>query len=286
MTQVTESRVAIITGGASGIGLALATDLVSKNWHIVIADINPLSGATALKSLSTPLATFHLTDVSSWDSQLSLFQTTFSKFGRIDFFAANAGIDDVKSIYEETEEEKEKVTPGKPFLKVIDVDFIGVVYGVKLAGWYMRRNPRKGGCVVLTSSAAGLYPMSTNPLYAGCKAALINFTRSVASTYLQDNIRVNAICPALVPTAIFPGDLKDFFPEEHITPVSTIVAAYDKFITDDKLAGKVVECSQGNHFFREQVGYPSESQRWMNEESGECWARAYDVYFAKKGGKA
>ncbi|EPS41890.1 hypothetical protein H072_4126 [Dactylellina haptotyla CBS 200.50] len=292
------SKVAIITGGASGniiqcllsgaalgIGLALATDLVARGWNVVIADINPQTGETAAKSLG-PTAIFHQTDVSSWESQLSLFKTTFAKFRRLDFFAANAGIDDKKSIYEETDAEKEKDEPAQPFLKVIDVDFVAVVWGVKLASWYMRRNPDKtGGCIVMTSSAAGLYPMDTNPLYAGCKAALINFTRSVASTYLQDKIRVNAICPALVPTAIFPGNLLDFFPEEHITPVSTIVSAYNKFIDDEKLAGKVVECSQDKHFFREQVEYPSESQRWMNEESGECWAKAYNVYFAAAGKK-
>ncbi|KAK6515967.1 hypothetical protein TWF281_004557 [Arthrobotrys megalospora] len=283
--MASSAQVAIITGGASGIGLAIATDLATKGWNVVIADINPQSGTTAAQTIG-PNATFHQTDVSSWDSQLSLFKSTFQKFGRLDFFAANAGIDDKKSIYEETKEELENDEPAMPFLKVIDVDFVAVVWGVKLASWYMRRNPgRKGGVIVMTSSAAGLYPMATNPLYAGCKAALINFTRSVASTYIQDGIRVNAICPALVPTSIFPGNLRDFFPEEHITPVSTIVSAYNKFIDDDKLTGQVVECAQDQHYFRTQVEYPSESQRWMNEDSGECWDRAYKVYFANAGKK-
>ncbi|KAF3927985.1 hypothetical protein ABW20_dc0110256 [Dactylellina cionopaga] len=171
MAPSSESQVAIITGGASGIGLALATDLVSKNWNVVIADINPQTGEAAAKQLGSS-AVFHITDVSSWDSQLSLFKSTLEKFGRLDFFAANAGIDDKKSIYAETKAELEKDEPRQPFLKVIDVDLIAVVWGVKLASWYMRRNPsKKGGCVVLTSSAAGLYPMATNPLYAACKAA-------------------------------------------------------------------------------------------------------------------
>ncbi|KAK6331299.1 hypothetical protein TWF730_004385 [Orbilia blumenaviensis] len=280
--MASSAQVAIITGGASGIGLAIATDLAAKGWNVVIADINPQAGPEAAKKIG---ATFHQTDVSSWDSQLSLFKTTYQKYGRIDFFAANAGIDDKKSIYDETPEELEKDEPEPPFLKVIDVNFVAVVWGVKLASWYMRRNEKKGGVMVLTSSAAGLYPMATNPLYAGCKAALINFARSVASTYITDGIRVNIICPALVPTAIFPGNLRDFFPEEHITPLSTIVSAYNKFIDDATLTGQVVECSQDQHYFRKQVEYPSESQRWMNEDSGECWARAYRVYFANKGEK-
>ncbi|KAK6342328.1 hypothetical protein TWF718_007731 [Orbilia javanica] len=277
--MASDSKVAIITGGASGIGLATATDLTAKGWNVVIADINPQTGVAAATKIG---ATFHQTDVSSWDSQLDLFKTTFQKYGRLDFFAANAGIDDKKSIYEETPEELEKDEPAEPFLKVIDVDFVAVVWGVKLASWYMRRNQKKGGVVVLTSSAAGLYPMVTNPLYAGCKAALINFARSVASTYITDSIRVNVICPALVPTSIFPGNLRDFFPEEHLTPLSTIVSAFNRFIDDESLTGQVVECAQDQHYFRKQVEYPSESQRWMNEDSGPSWDRAYKVYFASQ----
>ncbi|KAK6355594.1 hypothetical protein TWF696_004693 [Orbilia brochopaga] len=282
MGYTAASPVAIITGGASGIGLGIATHLVAKGWNVVLADINPKTGTAAAESLGHR-AIFQHTDVSSWDSQAALFKTTFERFGRLDFFAANAGIDDKKSIYEETEDELRANEPAQPYLKVVDVDFIAVVWGVKLASWYMRRNPgRKGGCIVITSSDAGLYPMATNPLYASCKAALVNFTRSVADTFRQDGIRVNAICPGLVPTAIFPGKLTDFFPEEYITPVSTIVAAYDKFIADEALAGKVVECSQDQHFFREHPEYPNESQRWMHEESGPSWARAYQAYFKSK----
>ncbi|KAF3929414.1 hypothetical protein ABW19_dt0210041 [Dactylella cylindrospora] len=281
-----ESQVAVITGGASGIGFGIAKHLIGKGWNVVIADINPQGGEKAAKELG-PNALFHQTDVASWDSQLSLFKTTFSTFGRLDFFAGNAGIDDKKSIYEEDEEELETNEPKRPFLKVIDVNLVGVVWGVKLAAFYMRRNPegKKGGSIVLTSSMVGLYPMPTNPLYASCKAALINFTRSVADTYLKDNIRVNAICPALVPTAIFPGKVEDYFPLEHITPVSTIVSAYDTLITDTTKYGQVVECSQDKHYYRQQPEYPSESQRWVNEDSGPSWARAYADYFAAGGKK-
>ncbi|EWC43847.1 hypothetical protein DRE_07291 [Drechslerella stenobrocha 248] len=284
MSGQSSSPVAIVTGAASGIGLGIATHLVAKGWHVVIADINSAGGEAVAQKLG-PQAVFHLTDVSSWNSQLSLFKTAFAKFGRLDFLAANAGIDDKKSIYEETTEELARDEPAQPYLKVIEVDLLAVIWGVKLASWYMRRNPgKKGGSIVITSSAAGLYPMATNPLYAACKAALINFTRSVAGNYVKDGIRVNAICPALVPTAIFPGDLSAFFPAEHITPVATIVAAYDKFITDETLVGKVVECSQGSHFFREKSEYPNESQRWMNEDSGPFWEKAYQAYFASAEG--
>lgn len=110
---------------------------------------------------------------------------------------------------------------------------------------------------------------------------LINFTRSVADTYQKDGIRVNAICPALVPTSIFPGKLEDFFPAEHITPLSTIVSAYNLFIDDESKYGQVAECSQDQHYFRQKPEYPSESQRWMNEDSGPSWERAYAAYFAK-----
>lgn len=155
----------------TGIGLALARDLTSKNWKVVIADINPESGATVAAELGTN-ARFHCTDVSSWSDQAALFKYASTTFGRLDFFAANAGIDDKKSIYDEIDEDDE---PKKPFLKVLDVNLVGVIWGVKLAAWYMRRNKdpaKKGGSIVLTSSAAGLYPMATNPLYAATKAGV------------------------------------------------------------------------------------------------------------------
>jgi len=84
-----------------------------------------------------------------------------------------------------------------------------------------------------------------------------------------------------VPTNLAPSGLLDSFPQEHITPLSTIVSAFDKFITDESLKGQIVECSQTNHFFRKQVEYPDESTRWLMEESAPYWDKGYAEYYKR-----
>jgi NAD(P)-dependent dehydrogenase (short-subunit alcohol dehydrogenase family) len=115
-----------------------------------------------------PNATFYKIDVASWDDQAACFRTTWERYRRLDFLAANAGIDDKDSLYRETLEERER-GPQKPNLVTLDVDLKGPIYGLKLAAYYMRRNKNKGGCVVMTSSMMGLYPFALNPQYCAAK---------------------------------------------------------------------------------------------------------------------
>lgn len=158
--------VAIVTGAASGIGLALTEFLLSKGWCVAMADLSAAGEAIAT-SLS-PNATFHRVNVASWEDQEALFKATWERYGRLDFHAANAGIDDKDSLYRETSEEREG-GPQKPNLVTLNVDLIGPIYGLKLAAYYMRRNKSKGGCVVMTSSMMGLYPFPLNPQYCAAK---------------------------------------------------------------------------------------------------------------------
>lgn len=177
--------VAIVTGGASGIGLALVKHLLSNGWKVTIADMNATAGTKIASELGSS-AYFHETDVSSWDSQASLFRTTFEKFKSIDFVAANAGIDDRQSLYEDVYEMVgDTQVPVKPNLKTLEVDLNGPIYGLWLAIFYFRRNPGgKKGKVVITSSNAGLYPFPTNPQYAACKHGVCIYL----SYYLQSLI--------------------------------------------------------------------------------------------------
>lgn len=88
---------------------------------------------------------------------------------------------------------------------------------------------------------------------------------------------VNSILPAFVVTGLAPPGLADIFPKEHITPMSTVLKAYDTFIGDDKMNGQTVETSQDQLFFRQKADYPNESQRWIGESSQELWNDAYGV---------
>ena len=159
--------VAIITGGASGIGLAVTKHLLAApyNYKVVIADQVPESVGTPLADSLGPNCLFHRTDVSNYAQQAAVFAKAFEWGGsRLDFLAANAGIDDRESLYSEgveVELEGGVKGPRELNLKTMRVDFDAVIQGLWLFKWWNAKGRNKGdgrkvGKVVITSSAAGL----------------------------------------------------------------------------------------------------------------------------------
>jgi 15-hydroxyprostaglandin dehydrogenase (NAD) len=119
--------------------------------------------------------------------------------------------------------------------------------------------------------------MPTNPLYAAAKHALVGLVRSIGPVlHTSENITVNAICPAFVPTNLAPKAILEKWPKEHVTPMSTILKAFDTFLGDGTLTGQTVECSLGELHFRKQIEWANESQRWIGEESGKIWDEGYE----------
>lgn len=153
--------VGIVTGGASGIGLAVSKHLLSKGYKVVIADLNPKTGAEAAESLG-PDTIFVQTDVSDYTSQAKLFKRAYEWGGnRLDFCHANAGVDDRQYIFDPPEkEEVDAEGLVKPLnTKTMQVNLEAVIQGLWLFKYYVRRSKEAGGGkgkFVATSSAAGL----------------------------------------------------------------------------------------------------------------------------------
>lgn len=149
------SPVAIVTGASSGIGLAITMHLLSRGFRVVMADVNAADGTRISAELGESTK-FIQTNVAVYADQAVLFREAFKWGGnRLDFLAANAGIDDRQSLYEEDSEESEDGTPKELSLLTLRVNLDAVFQGIWLFKHYVRKNAIPGGKIVITSSAAG-----------------------------------------------------------------------------------------------------------------------------------
>ncbi|KAK7205160.1 hypothetical protein BZA70DRAFT_175132 [Myxozyma melibiosi] len=258
--------VAIVTGGSSGMGLALVKNLLARKYaHVVIADLAPPT-EDSVASLLDSTVSFFKTDVTSWDNQSALFKSTFEKFGHIDVVALNAGIAETDSIFAEDND-----GPVPLNLKTVTVDLDAQIMGFRLALWYMRRNPGEaGGKIIFTASSAGFYSFPASPIYCAAKHGVVGFARSVAPIAKKDNILVNAVCPGLVRTPIVDANVTAAFPNEHWTPVPTIMRGFDLFLDTDRY-GEMAECSGDQVVDRKDNEYLDEHMEFL-------FGKSYDLF--------
>lgn len=193
-------KVAVITGGASGIGLATAKKLLGEGSNVVLVDWNQDVSDIA-KSLSNNCIGIRC-DVSSDTDVQKCVNEIIEKFGRIDYLVANAGIGGGPNKAHEVSVDE--------WNKVIGVNQTGIFLMNKYVIGEMLKTG--GGAIVNTSSMYGLVGTTMSFAYSASKGAINQMTRSLALTYARDNIRVNAIAPGYVDTPILasvPKEMKD-----------------------------------------------------------------------------
>jgi NAD(P)-dependent dehydrogenase (short-subunit alcohol dehydrogenase family) len=191
--QILHGRVAVVTGGGSGIGEAIAWDLSARGAALVIADVSPRGESVAedISANGNP-AVFIRTDVTDESSVASLMQMTVQRFGHLDVLVANAGVPEQKSPVHKMDL--------AAWQRVIDIDLTGVVLTNKHAAARMLENG--GGSVVNIASILGHVGQANSTAYSAAKAGVVNFTRSAALTYAQQNIRFNCVAPGYVDTPL------------------------------------------------------------------------------------
>jgi 3-oxoacyl-[acyl-carrier protein] reductase len=191
-----DNQVAVITGAAQGIGYAIATTLHEHGAQVVIADLDPDLAATAAQKLTADShgpagATGVRCDVTDEDDVRTLVQSTVTQHGGLHVFVNNAGITRDKTLRKMTSEQ---------FRSVIDVHLYGAWLGTKYAAEAMRPNQR--GAIVNISSISGKVGMFGQTNYSAAKAGMVGLTKASAKELAPDGIRVNAIQPGLIRTAM------------------------------------------------------------------------------------
>jgi NAD(P)-dependent dehydrogenase (short-subunit alcohol dehydrogenase family) len=198
-----QDKVAVITGGAGGIGLAAATKFVAEGAKVLLVDLDEAALAEATSELGDAAA-WCVADVSDPEGTQSYIRTAIEAFGCIDILLANAGIEgQVKPIVDHDVE---------MFDKVIAVNVRGVWLSLKYAIPEIAK--RGGGSIVITSSVAGIQGSPGISPYVTSKHAVIGMMRSAALECAPLNIRVNTVNPSAVETrmmrsleeGINPGD--------------------------------------------------------------------------------
>lgn len=146
---------ALITGGAAGIGQALAEHLIkTKGYKVTIADVNERDGAATAKALG-PDASFVRADITKFEEQVAMFKHAFAfGGGRLDVFAANAGIVDRQDFWDDVPLDKNG-DPTPLELTAVDLDLDAVLQGAWIYKHWAKKNPTPGGKIIITASCSG-----------------------------------------------------------------------------------------------------------------------------------
>jgi 3-oxoacyl-[acyl-carrier protein] reductase len=236
-------RVALVVGGASGIGWAVAQGLAADGCRVVIADLNA-DGATARADELGPPHTGTAVDVTDEDSVAALFE----RVGPVDIVVNTAGIGGVGRITD---------LPLEQFRSVVDVCLIGGFLVIKYAG----RHLRDGGSLVSLTSLNARQAAPGMSAYCAAKAGLAMLTQVAALELAPRGIRVNAVSPGFVDTPLtegvklVPGTLEEYIENTPLGRVGTPQDVADAvlFLVSDKaswMTGEVVDLNGGAHLKR------------------------------------
>lgn len=235
-----QDRVALVTGGASGIGYAVARALAERGAQVAILDIDEQGGQEVAKLLD---AQFIAADVSDLHQCLHAVELVSERFGGIDLVHLNAGVSTGCGIGEDFDL--------AAYRRAMGVNLDGVVFGLHATLPALRAGGE--GAIVATASLAGLTGMPFDPVYTANKHAVVGLVRSLGPALELEKIRVNAICPSFAESKI-------------IAPIrETLIAEGLPIVPAERVADAVLTLFEGEmsgECWYVQAGRPSEPFRF------------------------
>ena len=208
-------KVALVTGGASGLGRATCVALAAAGAQVVVADVQDEAGEDVAARLG---GAFVHADVSSLGENLAMVAAATERFGGVDLAFLNAGLASGFGLGPEFDVER--------YRRVMGVNLDGVVFGVHAVLPALRA--RGGGAIVATASLAGLTAVPMDPLYAANKHAVVGLCRSLGPALAPEGIHINAVCPGFAESAMT-APMRD-----------ALIAAGFEMIPAETVAGAVI----------------------------------------------
>ncbi|MEM7236273.1 MAG: SDR family NAD(P)-dependent oxidoreductase [Pseudomonadota bacterium] len=226
-------RKAIVTGGAQGIGRAIAERFIASGAFVTIWDIDRSLSEQAVAEMGEEHASHISVDLTDWDAVRSAAARSHAEMGRVDILVNNAGIAGANATVAETDPVE--------WRKVIDLDLNGVFYGCKAIAPLMIE--QSYGRIVNTASIAGKEGNPNAAHYSAAKAGVIALTKSLGKELASHDIAVNCITPAAAKTAIF-----DQVEQYHIDYMLSKIPR-GRFVTVEEVAAMVAWLSSAENSF-------------------------------------
>ncbi len=222
-----EDRVAIVTGGSSGIGKAIVERFAWEGAHVVIADLQEEKGKELAEEVD---CSFKHCDVSDYDNVKQVVEETVEEHGKLDIMVNNAGIGSQADIEDMEIDE---------WGKILSVDLDGVMHGCKAAAPHLKET---NGKIINMASIYGLVGDVGATAYNAAKGGVVNLTRSVADDLAEEEVNVNSICPGFVDTPMTEKALEDEDFQTHVlgeTPMGRVaepeeIASVATFLASDE----------------------------------------------------
>jgi NAD(P)-dependent dehydrogenase (short-subunit alcohol dehydrogenase family) len=247
-----EGKVAVITGGASGIGLATAQRFAAEGASVVVVDRNADDGERVAKELDGRFVAADVGNPIDWGN---VVRDAESAFGGIDLAYLNAGVTTGESNIDALTDEQ--------YRRVMGANVDGVVFGARAVVPVIAA--RGGGAIVATASLAGLIAFPPDPIYTLTKHAVVGLVRSLAPQLQAKNITINAVCPGVVDTPLV-GDARQMLQQAGfpmIDPADIAAAVFN--CATGTATGQAYACQAGAdptaYEFRDVPGPRAGAQR-------------------------